>query len=114
MTAPPSIVWMKGYTREHALQSVGEGWASLIHQVFDALDNIKGTVKIIQVKEKWGGLRIYTDVYNKELENVIVDVGKKSIYMCEICGQDGTLRTNNSYYKTLCDIHHKVFKREHV
>lgn len=114
MTAPPSVVWMKGYTREHALESVGKGWASLIHHVFDTLQTIKGTVKIIQVKEKWGGLRIYTDVYNNELENIIIDVGKKSFYMCEVCGQEGTLRTDRFYHRTLCDTHHEEHKREHA
>ena len=62
-----SFVKYKGYTREDALASVGAGWAGLINRVYDVLESIKGTVKIVQVKEKFGGLRIYTDYGNDEL-----------------------------------------------
>lgn len=98
------MVNYKGYTREDAKKSVGDGWAFLIDKVFDALGRIKGTVKIIQVKEKFGGLRVYTDVYNKELEEIIITVGHESYTICEDCGRTGSLR-EGSWYRTLCDEH---------
>lgn len=94
----------KGYTREDALISVGSGWAQLINRVFDKLASIKGTVKIVQVKEKFGGLRIYTDYGNVELDKVIHDVGIESVTTCEQCGIAGKIR-GDSWYKTLCDTH---------
>jgi hypothetical protein len=94
----------KGYTREDALESVGSGWAQLINRVFDKLESIKGTVKIIQVKEKFGGLRIYTDYGNDELDKVIRDAGIESVTTCEQCGTSGKIR-GGSCYKTLCDTH---------
>ncbi len=94
----------KGYTREDALTSVGSGWAQLINRVFDKLASIKGTVKIVQVKEKFGGLSIYTDYGNVELDKVIRDVGIESVQTCEQCGTAGKIR-GGSWYKTLCDAH---------
>ncbi len=94
----------KGYTREEAFESVGNGWSTLINEVFDVLETIKGTVKIVQVKEKFGGLRIYTDVLNKELDTVIQKVGRESFTICEECGNSGELRSG-AWHKTLCDEH---------
>ena len=96
----------KGYTREMGLTSVGKGWAPLINRVFDKLETIKGSIKIVQVKEKWGGLRIYTDYSNKELDKVIYDAEKESLEICEVCGKPGKLRGKTWYY-TSCDEHIK-------
>jgi hypothetical protein len=97
----------KGYTREMGLTSVGEGWAPLVNRVFDKMETIKGNIKIIQVKEKYGGLRIYTDYSNKELDKVINDVEKESLTICEVCGEPGTIR-GKSWYYTACDNHAKT------
>ncbi len=96
----------RGYTREMGLTSVGKGWAPLINRVFDKLETIKGSIKIVQVKEKWGGLRIYTDYSNKELDKVIYDAEHESLEVCEVCGQSGKLR-GKSWYYTSCDEHIK-------
>jgi hypothetical protein len=93
-------------TREMGLTSVGKGWAPLINRVFDKLETIKGSIKIVQVKEKWGGLRIYTDYSNKELDKVIYDAEHESLEVCEVCGQSGKLR-GKSWYYTSCDEHVK-------
>lgn len=105
----PSVVHYNGYTRELALKSVGAGWASLINEVFDSFENIKGQIKIIQVKEKWGGLRIYTDYQNVELDIVIKDVENRSFEVCGVCGKAGKLRNCNGWYRTLCDEHGAQF-----
>lgn len=97
-----SFVNYKGYTREMALTSVGKGWASLINRVFDSLENIKGSVKIVQVKEKYAGLRIYTDYINDELDTVIRRVEQESFTICERCGKPGKVRGKGWHY-TACD-----------
>lgn len=101
-----SFVNYKGYTRELGLKSVGAGWAPLVHRVFDAVENTKASVKIIQVKEKYAGLRIYTDYVNEELDAVIRQVENESFTLCEICGQPGKVRGDRWYY-TACDEHAK-------
>ena len=96
----------KGYTREMGLGSVGKGWAPLVNRVFDKLETTKGSIKIVQVKEKYAGLRIYTDYSNKELDAVINQAERQSLTMCEQCGKSGKVRGKGWYY-TSCDEHAK-------
>lgn len=100
----PSMVYYDGYSRELAIASVGPGWGGLINEVFDTLATIKGTIKIIQVKEKWGGLRVYTDYVNSTLDPVIADVQKRSLSICEQCGAPGKLY-GGGWIRTLCAPH---------
>jgi len=102
----PTYVIYEGYDRAIALESVGKGWSSLINEVFDYMEQNKTHSKIIQVKEKWGGLRIYTDVIDDNLDKKIIEVEKRSFTMCETCGSPGALR-GGSWYQTLCDAHGK-------
>jgi hypothetical protein len=100
----PSEVIHEGYDRSLALQSVGSGWASLINELFDFIDNNKiKNVKIIQVKEKWGGLRVYTDFINTSLQKKIHELELRSFSVCEVTGDPGRLRNCNGWYRTLSD-----------
>jgi hypothetical protein len=98
----------EGYTRDDALRSVAVGWASLIHTIYDKLDEMKHIVKVIQVKEKWGALRVYTEYQNDEFEKVNVAVCKASETICEICGNPGTLRDESKWFKTRCEEHRRT------
>lgn len=99
----PTFVVHEGYDRKLALDSVGQGWAGLVNEVFDMLEKTKG-IKVIQVKEKWGGLRIYTDFMHMEFDKFIMDIEKKSFTVCEQCGKPGQLR-EGSWQLTQCDEH---------
>ncbi len=101
-----NLVNYKGYTKEMACQRVGIGWASLINEVFNKLESITGTIRIIQVKEKYAGLRIYTDYHNDVFQNFLTDVEYRSFTICETCGAPGMVRGKNWYY-TSCDAHAK-------
>ena len=88
-------------------------------------------IKLLQVKQKWGLLRVYTSVYDdkppseelsKKFEEGAYERTLKSIYRkydfavdyaeylssktCEICGKDGT-QTNGYWIETLCNEHIK-------
>jgi hypothetical protein len=94
----------EGYDRALALESVGKGWASLINEVFDFIEQQKITnIRIIQVKEKWGGLRIYTDLIHDVLDEKIRDAERRSFTICEVSGAPGELRNCNGWYRTLSD-----------
>jgi hypothetical protein len=100
----PTFVVYEGYDRNLALESVGAGWTSLVNEIFDFIEQQKITnTRIIQVKEKWGGLRIYTDNINDFLDTKIRDVEKRSFTICEISGVPGTLRNCNGWYRTLSE-----------
>ena len=100
----PTEVYSKGYTREQALVSVDYGWADLIHRVFDRLETLPHTPKIVQIKEKFGGLRVYTDYYDETFANFISEIELESYRVCAQCGKPGKLRGKRWYY-TSCDIH---------
>jgi hypothetical protein len=90
-------------TRENALNSVGTGWSGLVTEAYDYLETHQN-IKVIQVKEKFGGLRIYTDVYDEEADKLIINLETRSFTICEVCGRDGKLR-GGSWCQTLCEDH---------
>jgi hypothetical protein len=107
-----NFVSYKGYTRDMALNSVGPGWAALVNRIFDVMERIKGTVKIVQVKEKYAGLRVYTDYVNDELQAVIREAERESFKICEECGKPGKVRGRGWYY-TACEEHSKEGEYPH-
>lgn len=96
---------MKHVPLERALTCVGRGWAPLVAHVYGARDAIEGQVNIIQVKEKWGGLRIYTDVINDKLDIIRSKAELDSFHVCEECGAPGCLRKGSTLYLTRCEQH---------
>lgn len=100
----PGSLYSRGYSREQALQSVGSGWAGLIHIIFDKVQTYTPGIRIFQVKEKYGGLRVYCDPYVEDFDKFLIDIEKKSFTVCEECGKPGQLR-GGSWYRTLCDEH---------
>lgn len=100
----PGMVYEPGYDRALAHESVGEGWKSLIDMIFDHVDGMKNPIRIVQVKEKFGTLRVYTDFINDELDKIIAVACNKSCVMCEQCGAPGELRGKHWLY-TACDEH---------
>lgn len=101
----------KYYTLEEALTAVGKGWAPLIHRVYNAREALGTPVGIIQIKEKFGGLRVYTEYYHDELERVIIEVGRESFTICEKCGNLGTLcKHSDGTYKTFCGEHMGIYE----
>ena len=89
--------------REEALESVGPGWASLINELYDALPQ---GVMVVQVKEKFGGLRFYTEPFDLIFSATVYEAEVRSLEICEECGEPGSPKTNSTYWiKTLCAKH---------
>jgi len=89
-------------TEEAALSSVGKGWAPLIRRLYAAMP--EGT-DVVQVKEKFGGLRFYTSASTKEFEDMIDKAENESYSLCEWCGLPGSLDDNGRWLLTLCQKH---------
>lgn len=68
--------------------------------------------KIVQVKEKFGGLRFYADGCTEAQDQLISFAETLSAMTCEVCGAPGTLRTDG-WIKCLCDTHHKERKKRY-
>lgn len=93
----------------------GDGWFDLI---WELCENIEKELKssnmqddsapfeVVQVKEKFGGLRFYTDWSTDTVFDLIQEAEDKSYTICEICGKEGKVRPGG-WIKTLCDEHAK-------
>jgi len=97
---------MKDLPLEVAINRVGKGWAPLVAMVYGARQMIPGQINIIDVKQKYGGLRINTDYMTDSLWKVISEVELKSFRICEVCGAAGELlKTQENVYMTRCEEH---------
>jgi hypothetical protein len=81
----------------------GDGWEPIIRVLCKAVYARPGPYpRATQVKEKFGGLRFYTDTATSVQSRLIEGAEAKSYRTCEHCGTFGTLR-KGSWIKTLCD-----------
>ena len=85
------------------------GWFDLIYNLTKTVSKLvkeKGIkdFEIVQIKEKFGGLRYYTNFYTESIGKLIRDAEEKSYKICEVCGKPGKLR-KVSWYRTLCKDH---------
>ncbi len=62
-------------------------------------ENIKVTV--VQIKEKYGGLRFYTYGSNDYIRGMIDFAESMSYKICECCGNSGTLN-KEGWWRTMC------------
>jgi hypothetical protein len=69
------------------------------------------TVQLLQVKEKFGLLRVYVSTASKELNEIISGIEQKSAYVCEFCGKEGSIRLKG-WRKVLCDSCEKEYYAE--
>lgn len=89
-----------------------DGWFKLLLDLSLELSRFK-YLKITQLKEKFGSLRVYfTNVdyeanSSKLIEQIISKYENISTDICEVCGNPGKLINNHGWYKTVCEEHNK-------
>lgn len=83
---------------------VGRGWWPIVEVLYDLCD--KQNVAVTQVKEKFGGLRFYTEGCSDETLAVIAAMEALSLKMCENCGRAAKPSTGREGYwvRTWCSI----------
>lgn len=83
---------------------VGDGWRELVEQLCYDLKDFP--IEVVQVKEKFGGLRFYIDTKSDEIYDkatkIIHEAEAKSFVICENCGMHGNLRNKHGWLTTLC------------
>lgn len=78
--------------------STGEGWDDIVEKLTDMVIALEPKIKIVQVKEKFGGLRYYVE----HDEDCSPEICSKVRYLiecaedaaertCEVCGKDGKI-----------------------
>lgn len=82
---------------------VSLGWNLIIKNLIQDLIRLGWNKEVIQVKEKFGGLRFYINEGTDEIHQRIGEAELESMKTCEITGRPGKLRTDIGWYRTLCD-----------
>lgn len=89
---------------------VKSGWIPLVRDTIREIVATGVDFEITCIKEKFGGLRIYTDWKSGSEEQVdaaydiLSKYENKSLAVCEDCGKPGLLRTGG-WVRTLCNLH---------
>jgi hypothetical protein len=82
---------------------IGEGWEEIVDKACEQLWFIED-IEIMQVKEKFGGLRIYTNWTTDEVDNIINQAEWEASKTCEACGSVENVSTEGKgWISTLCD-----------
>lgn len=83
------------------------GWDDLLKNMHNELIEADSHYTLCQVKEKFGGLRVYYNPSNPNLNQTLRDIVSKyensSLYVCEKTGQTGSLKKRGFCFKTLND-----------
>jgi hypothetical protein len=86
-----------------------EGWLPLILELDKKLSAIDPNYAIVQIKEKFGGLRYYfdcsVDVSQADMEamhELEVKYERLSYEVCEFCGSTKNVVTDGGWLKTHC------------
>ena len=95
--------------------SVKDGWRDLLERALKrisaALAGRAGKVRITQIKQKYGGVRIYYDGCGLSPEVIAavddaIDLAEaRAECTCEICGDEGSLCDDAGWYTTRCRPH---------
>ena len=91
-------------SKKIAKKFVGKGWSKLIDEIYEFLPE---DITILQVKEKFGGLRFYVASASEEVLDRIYAIEERSLTICDVCGRTGQ-PTTKGWIATRCDKHKKV------
>lgn len=97
---------------------VHDGWVPLLQGAFRKIAELyveQGVdltkLWVLQIKEKFGTLRLYADFSVEGADAVVRQAERNSGTICEFCGAQGELRTDIGWIKTLCETHYRKIKR---
>lgn len=82
----------------------GDGWFDLIHGLCQSIKgaNPPEEFAVLQVKEKFGGLRFYYNFGNEEIGKLVGEAEEESYKICEQCGTRDDVTVEGSWILTLC------------
>lgn len=86
--------------------STPDGWEEIIYNYLWEIISKCPEIKFIQIKEKFGGLRIYARNISADtsdrVNEIITLATNKSLITCDVCGKTGKLRNDNGWLRTRC------------
>ena len=105
----------------------GKGWTPLIKEAEELVNkynkdnpNQENPIRFTQIKEKFGYLNLYLNIYPRGLHKKLLDISKRSMNICEHCGKSGKREYIHDWVYTLCpeckekeiNRYNKLFKDE--
>lgn len=107
-------LWHRFSFMDGVICECGDGWYQLIYTLCVQIENVftkRGyAIKdftVLQVKEKFGGLRFYTGSTFEEIFALIERTERKSFVTCEVCGDPGEVQPGY-WQKVRCEKHKGV------
>ena len=93
----------------------GPGWQAILEELFEELEKVRVQEKlegftVVQLKEKFGGLRVYTDYHTDITEELVTKAEEKAWKTCEDCGKPAKNKNVYGWYVTLCPEHLKEYE----
>ena len=97
--------------RQNGYFAVGDGWEPIIRKLSEKIlteyltwpSEQQALFQVVQIKEKFGGLRYYYDGEHTEAINqAIHDAETASYCTCELCGAPGERVNVTGWIQTLC------------
>lgn len=98
------IRFSRPMTIEQVSKSVYPGWENLICSMLEDLFQLGWDGRLLQIKEKFGALRVYLDKSNDVLNARVLQAESESYKSCRDCGEPGKLRSEG-WLKVVCDQH---------
>lgn len=97
-------------TFEREKTNVGEGWQKLIEFTHHYVSLLDPNYEVLQIKEKFGGLRYYVqlsadlDPNDNQIIQTLIDMSEQlSFLICEECGGHGRVKSLQGWLRTLCE-----------
>lgn len=94
----------------------GEGWRPLLWNLCEALEaraqaqvaNGEEPIRVVQIKQKFGGLRFYLNRHDKVADGLIDEAEALAEVTCEACGAPAKARRIGGWISTFCPKHVEV------
>ncbi len=87
------------------LSEINMGWSEIIKTAVAELEAIGKADQIVQVKEKFGGLRIYLNEYSDEINAIVRKAEKAAAQVCQMCGSNDEvkIRSTGGWCRAECE-----------
>lgn len=81
-----------------------EGWHALVDKLLSDISDLGDGALVVQVKEKFGGLRCYADNQTSAVGKLIDAAERESYNICQDCGtKNGVKLRSEGWCRSLCD-----------
>jgi len=93
---------MNHITLSEAKRTISPGWHRLLNEAYRKKPL---RTKIINIKEKYGALRIDTLNETPRYSDYLWRLENRSTRVCDICGAIGKVRKIEGWFVARCDVH---------